>query len=167
MSSLTCVKIYSNFELRLSNKQKLNPGIEKIRKHTNDENYLLMWGAETSVNYVTKIMAPTRYVYQYPLYTCGYYTEEMINEFLDDIAQKKPLIVDTFTTNESIPPIDDNQRKQWINVPFPGGSNIGGLRNCLQSPNMEEVFKFINSRYEPIDVIKENGWTIYKYKHNK
>ncbi|MEQ9618319.1 MAG: glycosyltransferase family 39 protein [Deltaproteobacteria bacterium] len=161
MSGLTCVKIYSNFEdLILSNKQKLNPGIEKIRKYTKDENYLLMWGAESSVNYVTEIKAPTRYVYQYPLYTCGYYTEEMINEFLDDIAQKKPLIVDTSMTNELIPPIDDNERKQWINAG-------GNTRDCLLSPKMDDVFKFINSRYEPVDVISKNGWTLYKYRDNK
>ncbi len=131
--------------------------IDKVEEHRDDAEYLLMWGAEASVNYATKIKSPTRYVYQYPLYTCGYYTKEMINEFLDDIRDKKPMIVDTSSTNEFIPPIDDIKREQWANFVFAGNSGV----DCQIQQDMGEVFNFINSQYEPVDTIEENGWVIY------
>jgi len=158
LSGLTCVQIHSNIgglsgflgQVMFS-KQRPNPVIEEINDVAENENYLLMWGAESSVNFITEIKTPTRYLYQYPLYTCGYYTEEMLEEFLDDIAHRKPLIVDTSTTNKLTPPIDDDKRKLWRKVTFAGRQTS----DCVQSPAMDRVYGFINSKYEPVDVIKE------------
>jgi hypothetical protein len=144
----------------MSSKQRPNPIIENINNISENENYLLMWGAESGVNYVTRLKSPTRYIYQYPLYTCGYSTEEMLEEFLGDIAHNRPLIVDTSTTDKLTPSIDDLKRKLWRNVPFAGRQTS----DCLQSTAMDRVYGFINSKYEPVDVIEENGWTIYKFK---
>jgi len=157
MCSLTSFMIYHNMkEIILSYGKRISV-IDKVEEHRDDAEYLLMWGAEASVNYATKIKSPTRYVYQYPLYTCGYYTKEMINEFLDDIRDKKPMIVDTSSTNEFIPPIDDIKREQWANFVFAGNSGV----DCQIQQDMGEVFNFINSQYEPVDTIEENGWVIY------
>ncbi len=137
--------------------------ISIIRKHLKGERYLLMWGAETSFNFVTQMKSPTRYTYQFPLYTCGYATKKMIDEFLNDISQKKPLIVDASSNadNGSIPPIDQNERMKWKYVPFAGYKYEN--QACSLSPEMEKVFKFINSHYKVVDVSKQNGWIVYKY----
>lgn len=167
MSGITCVQIHSNIggasgflgQIAFS-KQRPNPIIEEINHAAENEDYLLMWGAESSVNFITGIKTPTRYLYQYPLYICGYTKEEMQEEFLDDIVNNKPLIVDTSTTNKKTPPVDCANRKLWRSVPIAGRQTS----DCLQSPAMDRVYGFINSAYEPVDVIEENGWTIYKYK---
>ena len=157
----TILNIYYRYkEITYSYYQDL-PKIEIIRNHLKGEKYLLMWGAETSFNFVTQMKSPTRYVYQYPLSTCGYTTKKMIDEFLNDITQKKPLIVDASKDTGSIPPIDQNERKRWKYVPFAGYKDES--QACSLSPEMEDVFKFINSHYKVVDTIKQNGWIIYKF----
>lgn len=161
MCSLTSFMVYHNLkELIYSYGKERIPVIDKVERHRDGAEYLLMWGAEASVNYATKIKSPTRYVYQYPLYTCGYYTEEMINEFLDGIRGKNPIIVDTSSTNEFIPPIDDIKREKWAYLAFAGNSGA----DCQVLQDMGEVFDYISSQYEPVDTIEENGWVIYKLR---
>jgi hypothetical protein len=132
---------------------------EMIRKNMVDTNYLLMWGAEASYNFFTKIRSPTRYVYQYPLYTCGYHTDEKIKELIDDIARSHPLIVDTSTTNDDAPPIDRNERSRWRDTVRPEWKTAG----CELYPKMDEVFDYINSRYKLVGYTEKNKWKIYKY----
>lgn len=158
-------KYYLYKEITHLNNQDWSQEIAIIRKHLKGERYLLMWGAETSLNFVTQMKSPTRYVYQYPLYTCGYTTKKMIDEFLNDISQKKPLIVDAASNADkgSIPPIDQNERMRWKYVPFAGYKYEN--QACSLSPEMEKVFKFINSHYKVVDVIKQNGWNVYKYNN--
>lgn len=74
--------------------------IEYIKETTSPEDTILLWGAETSVNYFAERKSPTRFVYQYPLHQAGYANDEMINEFLDDLIENNPkLIIDTGTQN--------------------------------------------------------------------
>lgn len=70
--------------------------VDYITNSTEADDYVLLWGAETYINYFTQRLSPTRFVYQRPLYTRGYTNENMILEFLHDIIEKKPkYIVDT------------------------------------------------------------------------
>lgn len=72
--------------------------VNYIRENTSPGDQVLIWGAETSVNYFAERKSPTRFVYQYPLHRPEYVTEEMIHEFLDDVIRSRPrLIVDTGT----------------------------------------------------------------------
>jgi hypothetical protein len=69
-----------------------------IKENTAPTDTVLLWGAETSINYFTERRSPTRYVYQYPLHKEGYTNETIIVEFLDDLLQNKPkYIIDTGT----------------------------------------------------------------------
>lgn len=69
-----------------------------IKENTSPADTVLLWGAETSINYFTERRSPTRYVYQYPLHKEGYTNETIIVEFLDDLLQNKPkYIIDTGT----------------------------------------------------------------------
>lgn len=69
-----------------------------IVEHTSPDDQVLLWGAETSVNYFAQRKNPTRFVYQYPLHQEGYVDEVMINQFLDEIIQNRPkFIIDTGT----------------------------------------------------------------------
>ena len=70
--------------------------VEYVKESTSPDDYVLLWGAEASVNYYTERRSPTRFVYQYPLQRDGYVNENLIVEFLDDVIQSRPkLIIDT------------------------------------------------------------------------
>lgn len=70
--------------------------VSEIEQNTYPEDKVLLWGAETSINYFSRRKSPSRFVYQYPLYTQGYANDQMIIEFLDDLIRERPrLIIDT------------------------------------------------------------------------
>ena len=45
-----------------------------------------MWGGEPGINFVAQRQAPTRFIYQYPLYRRGYESPGKIEEFLRALA---------------------------------------------------------------------------------
>lgn len=112
--------------------------VNYIKAHTSDKDYVLMWGAATTVNFFAHRSAPTRFVYQIPLYTEGYANRELIEEFLGDIVRNKPsLIIDT-----------------W-------GKGIGTNNFGITSPQIEKSLEFIQSNYREIDRIGD--WVVYGY----
>ena len=68
--------------------------IDYIRENTEEDDKVLIIGAESAVNFLARREAPTRYVYQYPLALLGRRPmfEEYFNQFLGD---KPVLIIDT------------------------------------------------------------------------
>ncbi len=112
--------------------------VDYIKEHSNDTDYVLMWGAETAVNFFAHRSSPTRFVYQYPLYTVGYTNKEMVEEFLGDIVRNKPsLIIDT-------------QGKGIVT------NNFG-----ITSSQINQSFQFIESNYREIDRI--GSWVVYGF----
>ncbi len=135
---------------------RTNPGqpvIEFIQSNTQPNDYLLMWSAEIGYNYVTGRPSPSRYTNQYPLFTQGYQTKEMVAELLDAIAAKKPLIIDASSTDPLSPPIDDEQRSRWK----PNAAKWGLL------PEMDQVFAYIHAHYARVGTAGQNGWVAYKF----
>lgn len=116
-----------------------------------DSDFLLMWGAETAYNFVSGTPSPTRFAYQIPLYTCGYVTDEMVQEFQLDVMQRLPLVVDSSSSNPSVPPIDPERRAEWSEQ----------TANCALTAPMLELVDFINGRYETVGRTSYAGWPIY------
>jgi 4-amino-4-deoxy-L-arabinose transferase-like glycosyltransferase len=57
---------------------------------------VLLWGAETRINFFSRRASPSRFSYQFPLYHPAYTDERLILEFLDAILDQRPrVIVDT------------------------------------------------------------------------
>jgi hypothetical protein len=76
-----------------------------IRESTAPTDTVLLWGAESSMNFFAQRNAPSRFVYQLPLYHPGYTSEALILEFLDAILQARPaMIIDT--GNPATPMLD-------------------------------------------------------------
>ena len=117
-----------------------------------DSEFLLMWGAETSYNFLAGKPSPTRFAYQYPLYTCEYVTDEMLEEFRLDVVHRLPLIVDSSATNPSVPPIDAARRADWSEA----------TENCALTAPMLELMDFINANYEVVGRTSYAGWPIYR-----
>jgi len=120
-----------------------------------DEEYLLMWGAESTFNFLADKPAPTRYVYQYPLYTCGYVSPSMVEEFREDVASKLPLIVDSSSSNPAVPPIDVEARSVWSE----------NSDNCALTAPMLMLLTFIGDHYELAGRMFYTGWPIYRVQN--
>jgi hypothetical protein len=89
---------FSSYKKQVVEYRNVNdiPLINYINSVTSPDDYVLLWGAEASINYFTQRESPTRFVYQVPLYKQGYTNEEMILEFLSDIVKNRPkIIIDT------------------------------------------------------------------------
>lgn len=132
--------------------------VKRIWSYTGADDYLLMWGAEARYNFVAARTAPSRFVYQYPLYTCGYVTDAMVTEFANDIARHKPLIIDTSSTNPVVPPLTAAGRRKW------GGQAFAGAKeDCKPLRQMAALFAFIDTHYRVAEVIQPEGWVILQY----
>lgn len=64
-----------------------------IENNTKTKDTVLIVGAESAINYITERKAPTRYVYQYPLFTKGYDNDKKDSEFLADISKNAPKLI--------------------------------------------------------------------------
>jgi hypothetical protein len=110
-----------------------------------------MWGAETTINFVTQRRSPSRFVYQYPLYMPGYHSAQIVQEFYADLKAKRPIvIVDTSSTNPLIPPIDAEKRRIWSNH-TPDGLLV----------EMKTVFDYISSNYRQVRTLGKETWSVY------
>lgn len=110
--------------------------IELIMELTSEEDSVLIWGAESEINFHTQRPSPTRFVYQYPLYEDGYTNLALVEEFMEDIIQNQPrLIIDTRT--EDMPFLDFE----------------------LESPRINELSEVILAQYSKIKSIGD--WDVY------
>jgi len=116
--------------------------VEYILSTTKSEDYVLLWGADSGINFFTQRRSPTRFVYQYPLYKENYTNEQMVVEFLDDIIHYQPkLIIDTH-----------NKKTPMYNFP-------------VSSDEIREKITYIQEHYPPTG-IELRGWAVYKYQEN-
>jgi len=123
---------------------------------TKEEDFILMWGAESSFNFVTKRKSPTKYVYQYPILAKKFHSDLIINDFIDEVRCNQPkLIVDTSSTNQAIPPLDIKKRLLWNP---PSGFSL--------HPSLENFFIFVSENYEEVGTIGEKSWIVYEDRYD-
>ena len=116
------------------------------------EEILLMWGAEASYNYFSGRPSPSRFVYQYPLYACGYAMPEMVDRLAADIARAQPLIVDTSPTNRRVPPLDPTVRADVLEL----------QEECSLSDEMLSLMDSIWNTYREAGRLPSTGWIVYE-----
>jgi hypothetical protein len=113
--------------------------IEYVNRQTTEEDTVLMLGAESVINFLSRRRAPTRYVYQYPLYLLG--RRPMVEEFFDDIIEHKPaLIIDT--------------RGQWGEKLYPSMQR--------RSESVRQSIDYLTSNYQPATSFGD--WVVYEYR---
>ena len=109
--------------------------VQFILQETEPDQEVLIWGAETAINFYTDRSSPSRYVYQYPLVQENYVTEEMILDFLSEIERNKPeLIIDSARAD----------------MPF--------MRFPIESEHIDELINKIYAQYKEAAII--NGWWV-------
>lgn len=80
-----------------------NKAVAYVLANSAPDDTVLMWGAETAINFFAQRRSPSRFVYQYPLYRADYAGVALYQEFLSNILQKKPKLIILTTGGGKIP----------------------------------------------------------------
>jgi uncharacterized membrane protein YiaA len=127
--------------------------VDYIRQTTSEDEYVLMWGNESFAYFLSKRKSPSRYFFQYALFTEKYSDGARANEFIEDIKEHAPvLIIDTH--NYKTPPIDPTERHQW----FLENDVDGSLQRLSQMLN--PFYDYVIKNYRVAGVV--DGWTVYQ-----
>lgn len=161
ISGVTQAKVmYSRYyrHVFLNQVDKYRQVASYVLSTTGKNAYVLVWGADPVVNFLSKRTSPTRFFYQYPLVTRKYTNGRMISEFIKDVKIKRPnLIIDS--KNPCFPPIDGEERKKW---------HLIGKRKSIgyidMSFNFKDLFLFVKKNY--ILKKKIGRWDIYGIRRN-
>jgi len=131
-----------------------NFAAEYVRLHTEPDDYILVWGAQSEVYDLSERSTPTRFIYQYPLTKSGYDVERVTAEFYQDLLEHPPaLIVDT--RNTALPPIDAELARSW--QPRAGH---------YWHDDLQPVIDFFNENYE-LEFEVAHAWYIYRLRDNE
>jgi 4-amino-4-deoxy-L-arabinose transferase-like glycosyltransferase len=133
------VEYYPDY-VRILSDNDYAPVINYVDQNTTEKDRVLLIGAESVVNFLTRREAPTRYVYQYPLALLG--RRSMFEEYFDQILANKPtLIIDT----RGQPHLDQK------------------LYTSMQkrSPIVYEGVKYLGEHYQ--QVAQFDDWIVYRF----
>ncbi len=112
--------------------------VQMIMNSTSESDSILMWGAESDINFETRRASPSKFVYQYPLYMNGFTDKQLIENFLTEIIQNRPaLIIDT----------------KNVEAPF--------LSFTIKTENIDNSVNYLKTHYNIKSQI--NGWDVYEY----
>lgn len=112
--------------------------VSYVQARTGPQDYVLVWGAESQINFFSERKSPTRFVYQYPLYQRGYTNPRIVEEFLTDVIRNRPkLIIDTNTPGMPL-------------YGFP-----------VDAPGMESSVAYLRCHYRPSQTF--GTWIAYEY----
>jgi hypothetical protein len=133
------VEYYPQY-VRILSDNDYAPVIDYVSKNTNEDDHVLLIGAESVVNFLARREAPTRYVYQYPLALLG--RRPMFEEYFNQILANQPvLIIDT----RGRPRLDDK-----LYTPLQKRSQI-----------VRDGVKYLGEHYQP--VAQFNEWIVYRF----
>jgi hypothetical protein len=83
----------------------------RIDAITKPRDYVLVWGNEVAINFLSHRDAPTKYTYQYPIFLNNYSDEGKIASFLNDLKIKPPeIIVEPMVDSDEIFPLARRKR---------------------------------------------------------
>ncbi|MEA4909193.1 MAG: glycosyltransferase family 39 protein [Anaerolineaceae bacterium] len=122
--------------------------VDYVREHTQEGDTLVMWGSQTTINYLSGRQAPTRFVHQKPLFRAGYASDALSAEMLADLQRRPPaLIIQTFLGS----------------TPFVSPDSQGGcsLPAGSYSPHTVALFEYICDHYRFTDTLGKDQWQVF------
>lgn len=119
---------------------------EYVLENTEPEDYVLVWGASTAINFEAERNSPVSYHYGYPLIVPGYTTPEQIEEIVGQLAASLPLLIVDTTLRDGIriPPLDAERRKKWW--------EMGGRQDVA---DLDLLFDFVADHCEYVTEVDE------------
>ncbi len=118
--------------------------VEYILNHTQPDDYVLIWGNASMYNFLTERKSPSRFVYTYAFGVPNYVSQEMVDEVILDIAQKKPMIIDATAEDKTIARLDSDA---WNNLHVTQG-----------------LIRFIEENYVRVDTVGPDRFRVWIYK---
>jgi hypothetical protein len=110
--------------------------ITYIRANTSARDYVLMWGAGSSYNFITRRASPSRFVYQTPLYNIR--DQDNVMEFLNDVLANRPRL-----------------------IIMPVGDRLSDFRFAYRDNQVGALMDRIKSLYSP--AVEMDKWVIYAF----
>ncbi len=95
--------LYINFTKEFHRRVDSYGVVNYLKNNSNSSDKVLMWGGETVMNFYSKRVSPTRYVYQYALYKEKYADVNKLKEFFNDVIENKPRFIIMATGQNKIP----------------------------------------------------------------
>ena len=142
--------LYNNFE-------EHQDTLDMIEKNTNINDKILVWGSESSLYFLSKRQSPSKYFYQYALFTPGYTNNDKFSELLSEISVNKPkIIIDASRStidkeigeNQIVPPIKNVE--DWV------------LYNYYNKyPSFNKVYEFFKDNYKFMQPTYNGMWSVY------
>lgn len=131
-----------------------HPVAAYLRKHSQPQDTVLVWGARLAFNVLSRRESPSAYLF-YPLLVDVPFSRRMADQFYADLTAKKPLlIVDTALINQDlVPSLDPAIRRQQF--------QSGKLWPTLPE-NIHDVLAYIDQNYELTETIQ--NYPIYRRK---
>ncbi len=117
-----------------------------VTERTDPHDTVLVWGANTVVNFLADRRSPTQFHYGYPLIVPDELSDEYILEAVRDLQRGKPAIIvdSTMVDGDRIPPLDPARRIEWWGE--------GGRRDVA---NLDPIFAFVSKHCWPVDEIEQ------------
>jgi len=120
-----------------------------IRERVDPEDYVLVWGHDGDINYLTQTRSPSRFFMQYGLLTENYATPELVKEFIESVRKNRPkYIIDS--PNIVFPPIGKERRDHWT---------AGSEEKEKTADSFEAFFEFVDENYTVCRQIDD--WIVY------
>jgi hypothetical protein len=131
--------------------QKVDPVAAYIDASTQPGDFVLIWGFQAGLNYLSGRDSPTPYI-MYPLFVPSELTEQFSREYYQSLQETPPiLVVDaSFYSPAEIIPLNEKSPISWSKE-----------HSIYPNPYLTEVMAFIRKNYNLQDVIK--GVSIYRY----
>ncbi len=125
--------------------------VNEVKNYLGAHSTLLFWGAQTSINYMTGVDAPTRFVYLYPLMYPDYAAPDLVRQFTLQVSASLPVIVDASAGDAGIIPLEQGLRVQVLQTPE-GQAQYGQLL---------PFFEFFDAHYHLVGRLSYNNWPVY------
>ena len=121
---------------------------EVVERHSDAQDTILVWGAETQIHLLTGRDSPTRFFYQYPLVRSSYVEQSQLDEFISDVTNGRPAVI-IDARNSRLPPLDEASRMEWQ-----------PQRRYMHDPTQfQQLFDFVEAEYDLIEEIED--WRVY------
>ena len=134
-----------------SEDRRIQETVDYITREVDRRDTVLVWGAEATVNFLTGCPAPTRFVYQYPLFTSGYTRVELFEEIMADLRLRPPLfVIDASSSNPIIPSLAEG-----ADGPIDGPSLVYTI-----PAEVDQIRHWIHDNYLPVHRV--SGWIILR-----
>ena len=137
------VKRYGETVSRLFSGQSIeysDPLAEYIRANTRQDELVLTWYPESTLNFLAARTSPVKYIY-YPLFLDGSLTAEVEDGYFEGLTSRRPgMIVDCSRAVDAIPALDRAAREDQFSKP-------GVKKKMYIQPGMEKIFSFVAENY--------------------